>query len=42
LEEALSKDEAITPVQLLSKIREMEIHTTSDSALWVRENRDAR
>jgi antitoxin FitA len=42
LEEALSKDEAVTPAQLLSKIREMKIHTTSDSALWVRENRDAR
>jgi len=42
LEEALSKDEAVTPAQLLSKIREMKIQTTSDSALWVRENRDAR
>jgi len=42
LEEALSKYEVITPSELLSKIREMEIHTTSDSALWIRENRDAR
>jgi len=42
LEEALSKDEVITPSELLSKIREMELHTTSDSALWIRENRDAR
>jgi antitoxin FitA len=42
LEEALSKDEVLSPSELLSKIREMELHTASDSALWIRENRDAR
>ena len=42
LEETLSKDEVITPAQLLLKIKEMELRTASDSALWVREDRDAR
>jgi len=42
LEETLSKDEVVTPSQLLSKVRELELHTASDSAPWVREDRDAR
>jgi len=42
LEEALFKNEVISPARLLSKIREMELHTASDSVSWVREDRDAR
>ena len=42
LEETLSKDEVITPAQLLLKIKEMGLRTASNSALWVREDRDAR
>ena len=42
LEETLSKDEVVTPSQLLSKVRELELHTASDSAPLVREDRDAR
>lgn len=42
LEEALFKNEVISPARLLSKIREMELHTASDSVSWVRKDRDAR
>ena len=42
LEETLCKDAVITPAQLLLKIKEMELRTASNSALWVREDRDAR
>jgi len=42
LEKALFKNDVISPARLLSKIREMELHTASDSVSWVREDRDAR
>lgn len=42
LEETLCKDAVITPAQLLLKIKEMGLRTASNSALWVREDRDAR
>ena len=41
LEETLSKRERLTPSQLLMKVRKMKLQTESDSARWIREDRDA-
>jgi antitoxin FitA len=42
LEEAIAEKEMLTPSQLLAEVRKMKLHTHSDSARWVREERDAR
>lgn len=41
LEEALCKKEVLTPSQLLIEVRKMKLQTESDSAHWIRGDRDA-
>ena len=41
LEEALCKREVLTPSELLMEVRKMQLQTESDSAGWIRKERDA-
>ena len=41
LEEVLCKKEVLTPSQLLIEVRKMKLQTESDSAHWIRGDRDA-
>ncbi len=41
LEEALCKKEVLTPSRLLIEVRKMKLETASDSAHWIRGDRDA-
>jgi plasmid stability protein len=42
LEEALGKEEVLTPSQLLTEVRKMKLRTEPESTRWVREDRDGR
>jgi len=42
LEEAVGEKELLTPSQLLAEVRKMKLRTGSDSAKWIREDRNAR
>lgn len=41
LEETLCKREVLTPSELLMEVRKMQLQTESDSASWIRKERDA-